>query len=82
LIPQAQNAYESLQSQYANSSWDVTFLDVLDSIQTLLNFELEHVRAGRDWRVSVAELEFLMGGSWPEPEDTESAHPMSVSKNE
>ena len=82
LIPQAQQSYESLQSQYANSSWDITFLDVLDSIQTLLNFELEHVRAGRDWRVGVAELEFLMGGTWPDTECTESEHSAVVFKSE
>lgn len=82
LIPQAQSAYESLQSQYASSSWDVTFLDVLDSIQTLLNFELEHVRAGRDWRVGAAELEFLMGGVWPDSEDTGPAEPVFVTNAE
>jgi outer membrane protein TolC len=82
LIPQAQSAYESLQSQYANSSWDITFLDVLDSIQTLVNFELEHVRAGRDWRIGTAELEYLMGGIWPDAENMDSARPMSVSESE
>ncbi len=64
LLPQAQRTYESLQSRYATGAGGATFLDVLDSIQTLLEFELEAIRAERDWHVSAAQLEYLMGGPW------------------
>jgi outer membrane protein, heavy metal efflux system len=64
LIPQAKATYESLQSQYATGAVSASFLDVLDSIQTLLAFELEQVRAARDWQVGAANLEYLIGGPW------------------
>ncbi len=64
LIPQAQMTYESLQSGYAVGTPGAGFLDILGSVQTLLDFELEHHRAARDWQAAAAELEFLMGGSW------------------
>jgi outer membrane protein TolC len=64
LTPQAKRSYESLQSQYAAGDLGTSFLDLLDSIQTLLGFELEQVRATRDWQVGAAELEFLTGGPW------------------
>ena len=64
LTPQARQSFDSLQMQYATGSIDSSFLDVLDSIQTLLAFELEQVRALRDWRVGAAELEYLIGGAW------------------
>jgi len=64
LIPQARQAYESLQSQYGTTEASANFIDVLDSVQTLLRFELDQVRAERDWQIGAAELEYLMGGPW------------------
>ncbi len=69
LIPQAQQAYEDLQSQYGTTELGsglaaASFIDVLDSVQTLLSFELDQVRAERDWQIGAAELEYLMGGPW------------------
>ena len=63
LIPQAQQTYEALQSSYASGA-DADFLDVLDSIQTLLDFELEQVQAARDLQLAAAELERILGGPW------------------
>ena len=64
LLPQAQMTYESLQSGYAVGLPGAGFLDILGSVQTLLDFELEHHRAARDWQTAATELEFLMGGTW------------------
>ena len=64
LVPQARQTYESLLSRYATGAGDAGFLDVLDSVQTLLMFELELVRAARDWQVGAADLEYLLGGPW------------------
>ncbi len=71
---QVELAYASLEFQYAASSYDVSFLDLLDSVQTLLSFELEQVRAARDWRAAAADLAFLTGGAWPtgDPETVEA----------
>ena len=70
LVPQAEQTYESLQSQYAAAEVGAGFLDLLDSVQTLLAFELEQVRAARDWQTGAAQLEFLMGGPWAQSDDT------------
>jgi len=64
LLPRAQQTYESLQTAYATGATDVGFLDVLDSVQTLLEFQLEQAQAARDLHVAGAELEFLLGGPW------------------
>jgi len=72
LVPQAQQTYESLQTAYAADLLGSSFLDVLDSLQTLLDFQLEQVRAVRDWHVAAAELERLMGGPWDSEWPTES----------
>jgi len=55
----------SLQSAYASGAGNADFIDVLDSIQTLLNFELEQIRAARNGQQAAARLEHLMGGAWP-----------------
>ncbi|MCC6697492.1 MAG: TolC family protein [Candidatus Hydrogenedentes bacterium] len=73
LIPQAQQTYEALQTSYASGGTETDFLDVLDSIQTLLDFELEKVQAGRDLQLAAAELEWIMGGPWA----SESAVPVA-----
>ena len=70
LVPQAEQTYESLQSQYSAAQGDADFLDLLDSVQMLLAFELEHVRAARDVQVAAAQLEYLMGGPWEQSGET------------
>lgn len=64
LLPQAERAYQSLQSTYAAGGKDSNFLDLLDSVRLLLDFQLERVRARSDLHVAAADLEFLMGGPW------------------
>jgi len=64
LIPQAQQTYEAVQTTYASGSADADFLDVLDSVQTLLDFQLEQLKAARDLQVAAAELERIIGGPW------------------
>jgi outer membrane protein TolC len=62
LVPQARTTYESLQSSYASGDTTANFLDVLASIQTLLDFELERARAFRDAHLAAADLDWLVGG--------------------
>lgn len=72
LIPQAQQTYEALQNAYASGAVEADFLDMLDSVQTLLVFDLAQVEARRDLHLAAAELEYLMGGAWttePAPEE-------------
>lgn len=64
LIPQAEQTFDVVQAAYASGSLDADFLDLLESIDTLLEFELEEARAKRDLQVAAAELERLMGGPW------------------
>ncbi|MFO7973152.1 MAG: TolC family protein [Candidatus Hydrogenedentota bacterium] len=73
LVPQAEQTYESLQSQYSAAEGDTDFLDLLDSVQTLLAFQLEEVRAARDVQVAAAQLEYLTGGPWDASRDS-AAH--------
>ncbi len=61
LVPQAQSIYESLQSAYASGDAGADFLDVLDSIQTLLDFELERARAFRDAHLAAADVDRILG---------------------
>lgn len=62
LVPQAKRSFESLQSAYASGGTSADFLDVLDSVRLLLDFELNQVRAARDLHIAAADLEFLTGG--------------------
>lgn len=64
LVPQAKLTYEAVQAAYASGDISADFLDVLMSIQTLLDFELETARAARDIQIAAAELEMIMGGPW------------------
>ena len=64
LIPQAEDAYESLEGNYISGVTNVNFIDVLDAQRMLLDFELERVRALRDWHVAATELERILGGPW------------------
>jgi len=71
LVPQAQTTYESLQSAYASGDTNANFLDVLDSIQTLLVFELERARAFRDAHLAATELNRILGAfpDIPKPDE-------------
>lgn len=73
LIPRAKQTYESLQAAYASGAMEADFLDLLESIRELLNFDLERLRAVRDWQVAAAELEMLIGGPWNEEAIAEEA---------
>lgn len=63
LIPQAERSYDSSQSAYSAGVAQVDFLDLLESVRQLLDFQLEHLRAERDVHIANAELERLTGGS-------------------
>lgn len=73
LIPRAKQSYEGLQGAYASGAMDADFLDMLESIRELLNFDLERLRAARDWQLAAAELEMLIGGPWNEEGMAEQA---------
>ncbi len=64
LLPQAEQSYQSLESTYASGSARSDFLDFLGSVQLLLEFQLDQLRAARDVHVGNATLEMLMGGPW------------------
>src|SRR5690606_6704643 len=64
LIPRARQTYESLEYKYSAGDPSASFLDVFGSILTLLNYELEQVRAHRDLQIGAARLERIMGGPW------------------
>lgn len=66
LIPKARQTYSGLQAAYASDEGNVSFLDLINSVKALLEFELQRVRAMRDWQQSGAGLEMLLGGPWPE----------------
>ena len=74
LLPKAQQAYENLQSAYASGDAQARFLDVLDSIQTLLEFELQLLHSTRNWHQATARLEALVGGAWEAEEGLEGHH--------
>ena len=65
LLPKAQQSYQSLQSAYASGDSKASFIDLLDSVRLLLDFELEQIRANRDLQLAAAELERISGGPWP-----------------
>ena len=72
LIPKERLTYENLQTYYGAGTEPGTmggsadFLDILGSVQSLLEFQIEQARAARDLQVASAELEMLMGGPWAE----------------
>jgi outer membrane protein TolC len=73
LIEQARQIYESLQTTYAAGQEGADFLDVLDSVKTMLDYELEQAQVTKDLHVAAAQLELLLGGPWtsePEPAET------------
>ncbi len=62
LLPKAEQAYEGLLSGYAADT-GADFTLMLDSVNILLEFELEQARAMRDFYTANAELEYLTGGA-------------------
>ncbi len=64
LIPTAQQTYEGVLSGYATGLAESGFLDVMQSVRVLLDFDIERARAERDLQVGVANLELLMGAAW------------------
>lgn len=64
LIPRAEQTFESLLAAYASGAPDADFLDVLGSIREWLDFQIERLRAVRDWQLAAADLESLLGGAW------------------
>ncbi len=89
LLPQARRVYESLQSQYAVGLGDAGFIDLMESIGQLLDFELELLRAETDLHTASAELEYILGGPWagietrenPEAAEGEYRHGTAASLN-
>lgn len=65
LIPQAYQTFESLQNRYATSAEGTEFLDVLESVRTMLSFQLAQLEAEKDWQAAAATLERIAGGSLP-----------------
>ncbi len=73
LITKEYKTYESLLSEYGaqvdtdsgtTSAGGSNFVDIQDSMKALLEFQMEQVRAARDWQVAAADLEMIMGASW------------------
>ncbi len=71
LVTKEFKSYESLLSEYGaqvdtepGTGIGADFMDIQNSIKALLEFQLEQVRAARDWQVAAADLEMLMGGPW------------------
>lgn len=63
LLPQAELIYEDLQTGYGLGEMG-DFVDLLESVNTLIEFQLSQVRAKTDLQNAAAELERLMGGPW------------------
>jgi outer membrane protein TolC len=64
LIPKANQTYAGIQAAYATGMGGPAFIDTLDSIRALLEFELQKVRAVRDLQQASARLEMILGGPW------------------
>jgi outer membrane protein, heavy metal efflux system len=65
LTPKEKQAYQSLRSQY-DAGAGADFLDLMNSLSTLLEFQLEEARACQDLHIATADLEMIMGGPWTE----------------
>lgn len=82
LLPEALQTYDSVQTAYSTGLSDASFLDVMESIRRLLEFELEQARAARDWQTGAAELEFLMAGPWSAQTEETGAPDASVRRTD
>lgn len=86
LLPKSKRTYETLQTGYATGNTDAGFLDVLTTVQTILEFDEQRAEALRDIQIAAADLEFLLGGPWSASESaplestTEKPSPESVSQ--
>ncbi len=63
LTPKEKQAYQSLRTQYDTGA-GADFLDLLNSLQMLLEFQLQEARALQDLHMAHADLEMLLGGPW------------------
>ena len=63
LLPQSQRIYENLQTGYGLGEVS-DFADLLESVNKMLEFQIQQAKATRDLHVAAAELERLMGGPW------------------
>jgi len=63
LLPQSQRIYENLQTGYGLGEM-ADFVDLIESVNNMLEFQIEQARATRDLHATAAELERLMGGPW------------------
>ncbi|MCC6797195.1 MAG: TolC family protein [Candidatus Hydrogenedentes bacterium] len=64
LLPKSKRTYETLQTGYAAGNTDAGFLDVLTTVQTILEFDEQRAEALRDIQIAAADLELLLGGPW------------------
>lgn len=72
LLPQAEMTVESIAEKYAADAYGVSFIDLLESVQQLLRFELERARSRRDWHLGEAEIRYLIGSESIPLDTTES----------
>jgi len=72
LIPQAVMTFESIQEKYAADIEGNSFIDLLEAVQRLLDFQLEHAIALTRWQKAWAELEMLTGGTSQQYEGDQS----------
>jgi outer membrane protein TolC len=63
LLPQSQRIYENLQTGYGLGE-TADFADLIESVNNMLEFQLEQAQAARNLHVAAAELERLIGGPW------------------
>ncbi len=82
LLPQARQTFESLQGRYAVGHGTAGFVDLMESVQRILTYELAGFEADRDRRLAAARLEYLMGGPWTEdaasdPQTADPAEPIA-----
>jgi len=63
LLPESQLIYENLQTGYGLGEM-ADFVDLIESVNNMLEFQLEQARATRDLHAAAAQLERLMGGPW------------------
>jgi len=73
LLPQIKRTHETLQGAYAAGNEEGNFLDVMTTVQAMLQFEQERAQAIRDIHVAAADLELIMGGPWSSDESAEPA---------
>ena len=67
LLPKVKRTYETLEDGYAAGNMEANFLDVLTTVQTILEFEEQRAQAVRDIHLAAADLENLIGGPWSAP---------------